>query len=100
MTNNIAAQTTQEIRHRLFNRGWTEVKSQHFQFRRNEVDPDPPTAIEVGYVLGECTVKFIAIDARGAEGAMHRRAHTDIERGVGTDFVDRIIERAVEVEDA
>lgn len=83
---NIAAETTQKVRACLVEQGWAEVKSQHFQH------PSVDVAVEVGYVLGECTVKFLKIDHRGAEGSMHERdgLPKDIERGVGDEFVAKI----------
>lgn len=91
MTNNIAASTTQEIRRRLFHRGWVETKSQHFQFTDPRTRQRAEFAIEVGYVLGESTVKVIPLDDRGAEGALHTRTQTGIMRGVGDEYVAEVV---------
>lgn len=88
MSDNIAADTAQKIRFELERLGWQEVKSQQYQY------PGIDTAIEVGYVYGECTVHFLPIDHRGAEEvrpSWTRRRETD--RGVGVGFWDRVLER-------
>ena len=92
---NIAAETAQEIRRRLSAADWREVKSQQFMFPTN--GEFAPIAIEVGYVLGECTVKFVPVDTRGAEGAMHGRGGGEIERGTGDDFTEGILFRAHQI---
>jgi hypothetical protein len=97
MTSNTAAETTQHVRRLLTERGWREVKSQHFQF---PLAPggQAPFAVEVGYVLGECTVKIIPIDQRGAEGEMHARGKPVIYRGVGTEFYSTVLQALMRIE--
>lgn len=86
MNDNPAAQTTQDLRHRLGStHGWMETKVGHFQY----VDEDghrAERAIQVGYVLGECWVSIQRINQSGVD-----YGSVAVKRGVGDAYIEEIM---------
>jgi hypothetical protein len=77
-----AKETLQRIVAMLKSRGWVETKISHFQWRETDGVLLLDTAVEVGYVYGECTVRYNRLDENGVDKGTY-----SVERGLGTDLV-------------
>lgn len=66
----------------LRDRGWHDAKISHFRIVNADGHLLSDTAVEVGYVYGECTVRLNRL-----EGNVDRGTYQTM-RGIGADFVN------------
>lgn len=85
-TGNEAETTAKMVRNFLTIFKWQEAKTTHFRH------PQAPTfAVEVGYVYGECTVRFNTLNGQVDTGTF------EVMRGLGEPFLRRVAARIKEL---